>query len=541
MIYRRLPAALALAGLLAPWAPALAAPRPNIVVIVADDLGFSDVGAFGGEIHTPNLDELAGNGRLLTNFHTAPTSSPTRSMLLSGTDHHLAGIGTMIEAIQPNQIGLDGYEGYLNERSLSLPEILRDAGYHTYMAGKWHLGLTREQGPQARGFEQSFALLQGAGSHFAPVPGKINEYDQVTYRENGKLTTIPADFFSTNFYTDKLIGYLRTQRDDKPFFAYAAYTAPHWPLQAPPDYIDRYMGRYDAGYAAIRAARIAKQKAQGVITADFAVNAGISDALAPRWEQLTPAQQKTEARRMEVYAAMVENLDANVGRLIGELKARGQYDNTLIFFMSDNGAEGGTGHYLGSKFIDNSDANLGKPLSNVDYGRRWAEVGATPFRLWKATSAEGGINTPAIVRLPGQTAGRTPVRAFVSVQDILPTLLELTGIPNPGSQYGQRKVNPITGVSALPLFTDRAQQVRPADFVFADELFGSRYVRRGDWKLVWQSKPLGTAEWQLFDLAADRAEQHDVAADNPDIVADLKQQWQQYVARNGVVLPTVPR
>lgn len=538
---------IALAAALALSAPTVAAnkvaaaPRPNILLIVADDLGYSDLGAFGGEIRTPNLDQLAGEGRILSNFHTAPTCSPTRSMLFSGTDHHLAGIGTMIEAIQPNQVGHDGYEGYLNERSLSLAELLRDGGYHTYMAGKWHLGLTPAQSPQARGFERSFALLQGAGSHFAPVPGKRNLYDEVTYREDGQIVGIPDDFFSSNFYADKLIGYLRQQAADaKPFFAYLAFTAPHWPLQAPADYIDRYRGRYDAGYDAIRQARIERQKQLGLLAADFLPATVINESLAPRWEQLTPAQRQTEARKMEIYAAMVENLDANVGKVIAQLKASGRYDNTFIFFMSDNGAEGGRGLYHESKFIDNSDANLGKPLSNVAYGRRWAEAGAAPFRLWKATAAEGGITAPAIARLPKALPGQPALPQFVSVQDILPTLLQLGGIANPGNRYQGRPVNPISGVSALPLLQGKADSVRPKAEVFADELFGSRYVRRDHWKLVWINTPLGNADWALYDLSNDRGESRDVAAQYPQIVAELKAGWDAYTRRVGVVLPSVP-
>jgi arylsulfatase A-like enzyme len=245
---------------------AAVASRPNILLLVADDLGYSDIGAFGGEIHTPNLDALAAEGLVLTAHHAAASCSPTRAMLFSGTDHHLAGLGTMAERLDSGQLGKPGYEGYLNDSSLSIAELLRDSGYHTYMAGKWHLGLDDAHTPKSRGFESSFALLQGAASHFAPVPGKPVPADMGQYREDGVFTTIPDTFYSSNFYTDKLIAYVQRNVDDqKPFFAYAAFTAPHWPLQAPPDYIDRYKGKYDEGYEVIQQRRLAKQKELGII------------------------------------------------------------------------------------------------------------------------------------------------------------------------------------------------------------------------------------------------------------------------------------
>jgi arylsulfatase A-like enzyme len=520
--------------------PAAVARRPNILLLIADDLGYSDIGAFGGEIKTPHLDALASEGRILTDHHTAATCSPTRSMLFSGTDHHLAGLGTMAEVIRPEQVGKPGYEGYLNERSFSIAELLRDAGYHTYQAGKWHLGLEEERSPRARGFESSFALLGGAGSHFAPVPGKPVPADNVVYREDGKLTTVPEYFYSSNFYADKLIAYIGAHAGDgKPFFGYAAFTAPHWPLQAPSDFIDRYAGQYDVGYEAIRARRLARQKELGVIPAAFEPNPGLpATPDNPSWEQLSADQKKIEARRMEIYAAMVENLDHNIGRIIQYLRDIGEYDNTLIFFQSDNGAEGGKSFPDGPN-SDNGLGNLGKPLSNVSYGRRWAEVSATPFRLWKAFPTEGGVLVPAIARLPRQTSPRSAFDKLTHVSDLAPTFLELAGIANPGASYQGRAVNPITGLSLLPVLEDRATSVRGQGDVLVDELFGRRYVRRDQWKLTWVEAPWGNAGWQLYDLAVDRAEAHDLAAARPEIVAELAPAWTDYVARVGVVLPDV--
>ncbi|WP_437577190.1 arylsulfatase [Sorangium sp. So ce887] len=515
-----------------------AAARANILFILADDLGYSDIGAFGGEIATPNLDTLAAEGRILADHKSTPTCSPTRASLFSGTDHHLVGLGNMAEVMRPEQQGKPGYEGYLNEQSLSIAELLRDGGYRTYMAGKWHLGVEEIHGPKARGFESSFALLGGAGSHFAPVPGQPIPSDNVQYRDDGVLTTVPADFFSTTFYTDKLISYIDQHAGDgKPFFAYAAYTAPHWPLMAPPEYIDRYRGRYDEGYEAVRSARIARQKKLGIIPEAFEPAPRLpSTPDNPDWDDLDPEQKQVEARRMEIYAAMVEHLDYNIGRLIERLKEIGEYDNTLVFFQSDNGAEGGTFNFPDGPNTDNSLENLGKPLSNVTYGARWGEVGATPFRLWKAHTTEGGVTVPAIVRLPAQTAKQQAFRGLSHVSDVAPTFLAIAGIADPGSTYAGREVHPITGYSLLPVLEGLAQEVRPWARVLAEELFGDRYVLRGDHKLVWLEPPFGTADWALYDLSKDRAEQVDVSAAEPAIRAELEEEWEKYVVGTGVVL-----
>ncbi|AXI02909.1 arylsulfatase [Aquirhabdus parva] len=512
----------------------LVSKRPNILFILADDLGYSDIGAFGGEIKTPNLDALASEGRLLTDYHTAPTCSPTRSQLLSGTDHHLAGLGAMAELLAPQQVGHPGYEGYLNQKSLSLPELLKDNGYDTYMAGKWHLGLTEALSPKARGFEKSFVLLQGGDLHFGTAP---TGYNRGTYREDGVLVNVPNNFYSSDFYTDKLISYIGQSKTlDKPFFAYAAYTAPHWPLQAPSEYIDRYKGKYDAGYDAIRLARIERQKKSGVIPTDFQPSTVLPESnIRPKWQSLTLEQRQIESRKMEVYAAMVENLDHNIGRLIQHLKDIGEYDNTLIFFASDNGAEG---FVRGApKGFDNSLSNIGHDNSYTYIGPRWAEVSAAPFHLWKDTTGEGGVVAPALVKLPKQFRSEANLTQFTSVIDVLPTLLDISKTPNPGTQYHGREVNPTTGFSLLPLLENKTKTpVRGENFVFADELHGNSYVRKGQWKLELQvGGAVSSMTWELYDLSTDRGENHNVADQHPDIVADLKREYDNYSTRVGLI------
>ncbi|MFO7177864.1 MAG: sulfatase-like hydrolase/transferase [Pseudomonadota bacterium] len=517
------------------WSVDVTVVRPNILLIVADDLGYSDIGAFGSEIATPNLDALAAEGRLVTDHHSGALCAPTRAMLISGTDHHPVGLGRQ-GAGTGSQAGQPGYEGYLNDKAVSVAELLRDAGYHTYIAGKWHLGNEDHQTPKHWGYESSYVLLPGVSTHFNEFADPPTPQQARQYRENGEFVTPPRDFYSTDFYTDKLIEYIDANRGDgKPFYAFAAYTSPHWPLQVTDAFIDRYRGRYDEGYDAIREARLARQRELGIIPPDLVPNPLLPPSSAyPIWDQLTPEQRQNEARRMEIYAAMVENLDWNIGRLISYLKSIGEYENTFIWFQSDNGPEGGFRDQIVGK--DNSLQNLGRRGSYVGIGPRWAEVSATPFRLWKGFATEGGVVVPAIARLPGQSKSRPAFAGLTHVTDLVPTFLELAGVPNPGTEYNGRTVHPISGVSLAPVLQERAPRARgPSDWL-ADELSGHSYVIRDRWKLLWLTGNLGTSSWQLFDLATDRGETTDVSAQHPDIVQTLLADWDAYVERNGVIL-----
>ena len=529
--------------------PATASGRPNILLIVADDLGYSDIGAFGGEISTPNLDTLAAEGRLLTGHRSGSLCSPTRAMITSGTDSHLAGVGRQGGGTGP-QLGKPGYEGYLNDRALSIAELLRDAGYHTYLAGKWHLGDSEDRSPKARGYESSFVLLPGGGhvlqrvrrpAHRRPaaaVPGERRPHRPAQGLLRHRLLHRQADRLHRG-----------QPQDGKPFFAFAAYTAPHWPLQAPAAFIDRYRGRYDAGYEAVRAKRIERQKALGIIPEAFQPNPllpGTADN-AKTWAALSDAEKQDQARRMEIYAAMVENLDANIGRLIRYLKTTGQYDNTFIFFQSDNGAEGGDRDGFGdasrSGAVDNSLANLGRKGSYVGYGPRWAEVGATPFRLWKSYATEGGVAVPAIARLPRQHQARVRFDAVTHIVDLAPTFLELAGAAQPGNSY---KGKPVAPHHRACRCCPRWRIARPAcaapTRVLAWEHGNHRFVLRDNWKLVWVADRFGPTPrtWQLYDLAADRAEVHDLAGSRPEIAQQLTAAWDRYAADNGVVLLPPP-
>ncbi len=521
--------------------------RPNILLIVVDDMGFSDLGAFGSEIETPHLDALAAEGARLTDFHSAPACSPTRAMLLSGVDHHIAGIGAMIETVRPDFEGAPGYEGYLNDSVAALPELLRDAGYRTVMSGKWHLGHTLDRSPHARGFERSFALLPGGADHFGGGPLDQFAGRGPIYAEDGEwVTELPKPFYSTDYFTDRLIGFFEEADeagDARPFFAYLPYSAPHWPLQAHEDDIAKYRGRYDAGPGALREARLARLKELGLVAQDTTIHPVVADE--PEWHQLTDEERAHSARTMEVYAAMVDRIDQNVGRVIAHLKASGQYDDTLVIFLSDNGAEGAIVEALPimgpifAKLIadhcDNSLGNLGRPGSYAWYGPRWAQAATAPSRLVKGYTTEGGIRVPTIIRAPGGARSGEISQVFGTVKDVTPTLLELAGAPHPGREYRGRAIAEPSGRSFANWLFDDAPAIHPGGTSTGWELFGRRAVRQDEWKAVYVPTAGGAAEWQLYDLSRDRGEVHDLSGEFPEKLAELLDLWRSYVAENNVL------
>jgi arylsulfatase len=503
-------------------------------------MGYSDLGAFGGDIHTPNLDSLARSGLMMTEFYVGPTCSPTRSMLMSGNDNHVAGLGNMNEALSPNQVGQPGYEGYLNDRVVSVAALLRKAGYHTYMAGKWHLGEKPEHDPFHRGFEKSYTMLEGGASHFDDEWMMYANYTP-TYRENGVRTHVPRGFYSTEFYTDKIIQYLGAQSDDQPFFAYLSFTAVHDPLHLPDEWLDKYQGAYDDGYDALREKRLRRMKERGIIPAETKLAPRL--VMVPAWKDLSADDRKKQARKMELYAAMVENVDFHVGRLVSHLREKGLYDDTLLLFFSDNGANGAemdmypaTDEAWIKNNSDNRFENWGRQFSRIAQGPGWAQASRTPFRLFKAFIAEGGIRSPLIVTGPGVTKSQRPVRAAAHVMDIAPTLLEIAGAAYP-DRYQGREVVPMRGKSLLPLLSGQESLVRAETEPICWELFGWRAVRLGHWKATWIAAPFGVNEWQLFDLAVDPGETRDLADKQPSRLHELVNFWEAYAEEVGVVQP----
>ena len=507
--------------------------RPNILLIVADDAGYADLGSFGGEIQTPNLDALAAAGVRFTQFTASATCSPSRSMLLTGTDNHPAGLGSMAEFTSPNQAGAPGYEGYLSERVVPVSALLAEAGYNTFMAGKWHLGEEPEHWPAARGFQRDLALIPGGGSHLDDMWGAEGERQLYTY--NGEpLRALRPGFHSSVDYTAAIVDDIAEHEGDgKPFFAYLALQAPHDPFQLPDDWRDRYSGRYDAGYDAVRAARIARMSALGLLDPDTTVFPRLSSV--PAWDALSDQEKRESARRMELYAAMLEHMDANIGTLMGYLKTSGLYDDTLVFFMSDNGPEGNP-MTMGAPWDNSRYEDWGKAGTFIQYGPAWAQVSAGPLRMYKGFVTEGGIRVPLIVAGEGVQGSGRLFDGFAHVMDIPATILDVAGVPYPADIDGT-PVAPLQGRSLAPILGGESDAVRGPDDWVGWELFGNRAVRMGDWKLVSLCAPFGSGDWQLFDLSADTAEINDLAAERPDVRDELVRHWDAYAAANNVIMP----
>jgi arylsulfatase A-like enzyme len=529
--------------------------RPNILLIVADDLGYSDLGSYGGEFNTPIIDQLAQRGIRYTNFYVSPACATTRSMLLTGTDNHVAGLGSFENFIPPDAQGKPGYEGWMNHRVATVASLLRDGDYHTYMAGKWHLGYQPDQIPRARGFERDFTLLPGAADHFSD--GWSNEWQRAKapYTEDGKfIDKLPRDFYSTKNYTDKMIQFVEEGREDgKPFFGFLSYTAPHGPLQVPKDWLRRHKNRYDTGWDVLRHARFKRMKELGIIDKD--VDQAQRLYFLPRASQLMPAAVAGSARKFELYRSMTEYMDMEIGRLFEYLKEIGEYDNTLIVFMSDNGAEGndevailagrpGTQGFLhaANNFAETHHNRIGHRGTFAEVGAAWAQVSMTPFRLFKAHVAEGGIRSPLIVSGPGVTGnGEINHKAILHVMDLVPTFLELAGVEHPDTYNGQR-IAPIQGKSWVSMLNGKEDSARKPDEWLGWEFFGGRALRKGDWKISWQAQPFGqqhrqeATDWKLYNLTKDPGEQQNLSDKYPEKRQELIGNWDEYVKQSNVIV-----
>jgi arylsulfatase len=528
----RLPGLILLAALAA--LPAAAADRPNILLIVADDLGYADLGAYGSDIATPNIDRLASRGVLFTQFHTAPMCAPSRAMLLSGNNNHVAG---MASQQRDGLLGhpFPGYENGLSARVAALPRLLHDAGYDTYAVGKWHLGERPQQSPAAAGFARSWMMLDGAGTHF---DGVGFENRRSTYWADDDYAEYPDGEYATAWYTDRLLDFIDADRDSgRPFFAYAAYTSPHWPLQVPDAWLQRYAGRYDDGYEALRARRFASLQAAGIV-APGATLPPANPAIAP-WDALGDADRRRESRKMELYAAMVENLDAHVGRLIGYLQRHGLYDNTWIVFMADNGAAGedffNTGPFVDylREHFDNRYELMGTRASFVSYGPPWAEAGSAPFSRYKTYAREGGIVAPLIIAGPGLAQDARIDHSYLTIMDLAPTLLELAH-----TVYPEREgIAAMLGESLLPYLAGRREHVHDAQYVTTLYHRGNAFLRRGPWKIVTPEPPFDESRFELFNLDEDPGETTDLRQAEPAIYEQLLSLWRSERRRLGILLP----
>lgn len=527
---------LATAAALSASAHATASP-PNVVVVVADDVGFSDLGVYGSEIRTPHIDAIAARGVVFSNFHASPMCSPSRAMLLTGVDAHLAGVASLYVATPLRHRGRPGYEGELRTDVVTIASRLRAAGYRTYLSGKWNLGHTPTSLPSARGFDRTFALDATGADNFEKKP-YLPIYGEPPWFADGQPTDLPDDFYSSEHLVDKLVEFIEADRatlaEPKPFFAYLAFQAVHLPVQAPREFIERYEGTYDDGWDALRRARHRGAVEAGV----FPPTATPSDTPEQAdWAALTPDEQAFAAKNMAVNAAMLEAMDHHFGRFVDYLGDADLLANTVFVVLSENGPEAGD-PAASSTFNSWAEdvgyrrdlATLGERGSYAIIGPHFARAAAAPLAYYKFHGGEGGIRVPLIVSGPGVEA-RGISSAFAYVTDIVPTLLELTGTTD-ATPSGK---HPIGGRSLVPALRDLAVDIHPPQEAIGFETAGHAGVFKGSYKLVRVGAPDGDGQWRLFDLAKDPGETRDLAAEQPQRLAEMLADYDAYAARVGVL------
>jgi arylsulfatase A-like enzyme len=498
------------------------AARPNVVVILADDLGYSDLGCYGSEIATPNIDRLAGEGVRFTQFYNQARCCPSRAALLTGRYPHQVGIGAMIDGYAKwirDAANRPSYGDHLSTESPTLPELLRSAGYRTLMAGKWHLGYRPAEWPVKRGFDRSFALIPGAMNYWGieinggPSPLVLNDQSWAPPQDG---------FFSTDVFTDRAMEFVdEAKGKGQPFFLYLAYNAPHWPLHAPAEDVAPYKGNYDAGWQAVRQQRLRRMVELGIVPPDTKM-APMDRGRQKPWNELTEAQRQEWALRMSIYAAQVTRMDRNIGRLLGRLDQLGVAENTLVLFVSDNGGAAEDPHR------GKPEAALGSRDSYWGYARPWASVSNTPWRNHKVTAYEGGVSTPAVVRWPAgvpAVARGKLVREPAHLLDVMPTVLGLAG-----ARHAEAEGRRLEGEDILPMIQGRPGR---AERMFCWEHEGNRAIRKGNWKLVTLAGAPGG--WELYDVAVDRNESTNLAAVRPEVVKELSAEYDRWAERCGVV------
>lgn len=511
-------------------------PRPNIVVLVADDWGMTDVGAFGGEISTPHIDQLAHQGVRFSNFHVAASCAPTRSMLLTGVENHRNGVGNLRETLPRAHRGQPGYQGSLIPNTVTVSSLLQDAGYRTYITGKWNVGSEPYNLPPQRGFERSIIQGDTGSDNWDPQQRYLPHSATVEWFENGQPASMPASYYSSTYFVDRAIGYLKDDaKDPRPFFAYVGFQANHVPLQAPQAFIDKYKGRYKDGWDVLREQRRRQAIQLGLVPVDTPM---VRMNSTKDWNALTPEQRAHQERLMEVYAGMADAMDHEVGRLVQYLKDSGQYSNTVFVFLSDNGPEGSdyadAQLWLKTQYTQEKD-RLGGPGAYAIMGPSWASAAASPFSSYKFYSGEGGLRSPLIIAgAPGAKAGSV-VSALTHVTDITPTLLALAQVPLPQGQYKGQPVEAIAGASLVPLLTAQATSVRSPDQPLGYELSGNRALFKGDYKLVSNLPPVGDGAWHLFNIQTDPGETRDLREQESTRFATMQQDYAVFAKTHGVL------
>ncbi len=524
--------------------------KPNVLLILADDLGFSDLGCYGGEIPTPNLDKLAHSGlRYTTNYNSA-RCCPSRAALITGLNPHQAGIGSFATA-KPEAGKGPAYTGHLLTNTATLAEVLRDSGYSTWMVGKWHMGYP---GPIDRGFDHFY----GIKDMLSHSEGQWNpqKYTRLPDEKKAELTYPNGEFFATDVFTDYSLEFLKQarQQEGKPWFLYLAHSSPHFPLHAPKSDIDKHMVTYRKGWDILRAERFERMKKLGLFPTDMklppramvpvdgeSIANGFPGKENPAWDSLPEDRREDLARRMATFAAMVGHVDDGVGKVLADLEKHGEIDNTLIIFLSDNGAcyewgpfgfDGESRQGTTTLHIGDDLAKIGQPGTHSSYGSGWANLGNTPLKLYKHFCHEGGISSPLIIRWPAGKTGKDQwVRDPTHIMDIMPTVLTAAGISPPRERNGQAVI-PMEGVSLTPTFTGDHLPERVLGFEHQD----ARGLRKGDWKLAWGKRMSTPPAWELYNLKTDRAEEHNLAADKPELVKELAAEWMKWAMRVGVDL-----
>ena len=516
--------------------------RPNVVLILADDLGFTDIAPFGSEIDTPNIARLAASGLSFTNYHTAANCAPARAMLLTGVDSHRNGVPNIPESIPPEQLAYDHYQGVLSQNVVTLASLLRGSGYHTYMTGKWHLGHTPELLPSARGFERTIAMADTGADNweqrtYLPI------YDEAHWYADGEKHTLPDDFYSSEYFIDKTIEFISAnESDDKPFFAYIPFQAVHMPVQAPREFSDKYAGVYDQGWTVMREQRRLAAEEAGVIpeNTEVIVTPGTLD-----WNALTEEQREHHARRMEVYAGMVDAMDMHIGRLMTYLESIGEYENTIFIFTSDNGAEGSplispTGNsvldpWFESVGYETGIENLGEKGSWVGIGPSNATIAASPLAYYKFHATEGGLRVPLVMSGPGISQRGQLSDEFVFVTDLAPTILSLAGVNDHGGSWQTREVEPIVGKDFSSYLQGRAGPIHTASEPIGYEMGGSGALFKGDYKIVINKFEQNESEWHLFNIKTDPGEANDLAEAEPELLAEMLADYEQWASSNNVL------
>ena len=504
--------------------------QPNILLIMADDMGYSDLGCYGGEINTPNLDQLAEQGLRFTQFYNGARCCPTRATLLTGLSPHLAGMGGMVGGRPADST--HAYQGYLNEQCVTLAEVLKPVGYRNYMVGKWHVGEFRPVFPLDRGFDKYYGLISGAMNYWNISKGKRKKIHRQFVEDTTNINEQVANgFYATTAYSQKAVEYLKghfNENEDQPFFMYLAHQAPHWPLHAPDSVIAKYRGKYLDGWSQLRDARYQRMQKMGII----APQQGLSplDEDTADWESLSPGQKDTMDLKMAIYAAMIDIMDQGIGQIIQELKANDELDNTLIIFLSDNGASYESGA-LGQNFRPDLTGAFGSENSYHSYGSSWANASNTPYRKFKRYTFEGGVATPMIVRWGTQIQNGNSLNSTLGhITDIMPTILEVSGASYPTESNGQ-SIHPLEGRSLVAVFTGQKDQVRTNEEALIWEHEGNKAVRMGKWKLV---KTREIPGWKLFDLEKDRSELNELSTQFPEVKTKLINQYNQWAKKVGV-------